>query len=359
MKLKITMHYFKNLYIFFSILAVIIFFFSPTKVKANAFEVNNIEISKPFKIGFNKNRIIDIGFKKAFFELLNSLIRSSDLEITNNIKLSEIKGMIQSFSIQEEKFINEIYYVNIGVSFDRIKVFNYLEKKNIFPAQPIKEAFLFIPIIIDENNNDIAVFSNNKIYNDWNKSKKEYQLINYVLATEDLEDLNIIKSKYDFIENYNFKEITDKYFLKNSIVALIFKDNQDVRILSRMTINKKVFIKNKSLLSLDLNNENQILPLIEELKITYEDLWKEYNQINTSIKLPLMIRIDNNDSEKLLMFEATLEKMYLVNNYFIQKFNKNYIYYKIIFNGTPKTFIETMNKKKYKIDTQKKIWILK
>ena len=126
-----------------------------------------------------------------------------------------------------------------------------------------------------------------------------------------------------------------------------------------MTINKKVFIKNKSLLSLDLNNENQILPLIEELKITYEDLWKEYNQINTSIKLPLTIRIDNNDSEKLLMFEATLEKMYLVNNYFIQKFNKNYIYYKIIFNGTPKTFIETMNKKKYKIDTQKKIWILK
>ena len=72
-----------------------------------------------------------------------------------------------------------------------------------------------------------------------------------------------------------------------------------------------------------------------------------------------MIRIDNNDSEKLLMFEATLEKMYLVNNYVIQKFNKNYIYYKIIFNGTPKTFIETMNKKKYKIDIQKKIWILK
>ena len=43
------------------------------------------------------------------------------------------------------------------------------------------------------------------------------------------------------------------------------------------------------------------------------------------IVIQLMIRIDNNDSEKLLMFEATLEKMYLVNNYVIQKFNKNYI----------------------------------
>ena len=44
--------------------------------------------------------------------------------------------MIQSFSIQEEKFINEIYYLTLNVSFTK-KIFNYLEKKNIFPAQPI------------------------------------------------------------------------------------------------------------------------------------------------------------------------------------------------------------------------------
>ena len=45
---------------------------------------------------------------------------------------------------------------------------------------------------------------------------------------------------------------------------MIFKDNQDVRILSRMTINKKVFIKNKSLLPLDLNNENQIANMLQD-----------------------------------------------------------------------------------------------
>ena len=39
------MHYFKNLYIFFAILALIIFFFSTTKVNAKAFQINNIEIS--------------------------------------------------------------------------------------------------------------------------------------------------------------------------------------------------------------------------------------------------------------------------------------------------------------------------
>ena len=56
----------------------------------------------------------------------------------NNIKLNQIKSMIRSFSIQEEKFIEQIYYVNMGVSFDKKKIFNYLEKKNIFPTQIIK-----------------------------------------------------------------------------------------------------------------------------------------------------------------------------------------------------------------------------
>ena len=74
------MHYFKNLYIFFAILALIIFFFSTTKVNAKAFQINNIEISTPFEKNFSKNKVIDIGFKEAFLELLNSIIQTKDLK---------------------------------------------------------------------------------------------------------------------------------------------------------------------------------------------------------------------------------------------------------------------------------------
>ena len=75
------MHYLKNLYIFFVILSLTLFFFSTTKVLAKAFEIRNIEISKPFKNDFNKNLAIDLGFKKAFSELLTTLLKSSDLKI--------------------------------------------------------------------------------------------------------------------------------------------------------------------------------------------------------------------------------------------------------------------------------------
>ena len=49
--------------------------------------------------------------------------------------------MIETFSIKEEKFIDEIYYVNIGVSFNKKKVFRFLEEKNVFPSIPIKKDF--------------------------------------------------------------------------------------------------------------------------------------------------------------------------------------------------------------------------
>ena len=81
------MHNCRNLFIFFFNLTLTIFFFSTEKVRAKSFEINNIEISKPFKK--------DLKNKK---------------------------------------------------------------KKNIFPTQIIKKTFLFIPIIIDQADQDIIVF---------------------------------------------------------------------------------------------------------------------------------------------------------------------------------------------------------
>ena len=107
-------------------------FFSTTKLKAKSFEINNIEISKPFQNNFNKNSVIDIGFKKAFSELVNTLVKSSDFKKINKTKLNEIRGMIDSSSIKEEKFIDETYHVKIGVAFNKKKIFYYLEKKISF-----------------------------------------------------------------------------------------------------------------------------------------------------------------------------------------------------------------------------------
>ena len=57
--------------------------------------------------------------------------------------------MIETFSIKEEEFINEIYFVNLGVSFNKKKSLTFLKKK-YFSTIPLNKKVLFIPIIIDE-----------------------------------------------------------------------------------------------------------------------------------------------------------------------------------------------------------------
>ena len=68
----------KFLYIFFVFLSLLIFFFSTEKLEAKSFEIDNIEISKPFEIKFDKNKVIDEGFEKAFLELMLLIVSSTD-----------------------------------------------------------------------------------------------------------------------------------------------------------------------------------------------------------------------------------------------------------------------------------------
>ncbi len=347
------------LYIFFISLSLNLFFFSTIKTEAKSFDIENIDISRPFEINFNKNDVINDGFEKAFLELIRLTVNSTDEEKLKNIQLNDIKAMIESFTIKEEKFINEVYYVNLGVSFNKKKFFTYLENKNIFPSVPLKKNFLFIPIIIDEKKRDLLIFYNNKIFNKWNEISESYHLIQYVLPTEDLEDLNIIKKKFEVIEEYNFQEIIKKYDLNNSIVTLIFKDKNDLRILSRIINNNNVVLKNLSFENFDLENDKQIELLIKNLKNVYEDYWKNLNQINTSIKLNLIIKVSNKDSIKISNFEKKLVETDLIYDFSIKKFDKDFTFYEIIFNGTPDNFIKNMNNMNYNFNTQNKIWVLK
>ena len=347
------------LYIFYLFLSLNIFLFSTNKVEGKAFEINNIEISKPFEINFNKNSVIDEGFIKAFSELISLIVSSSDQKKINLLKLNEIKGMIETFSIREEKFVDETYFVSLGVSFNKKKVFDFLEKKNIFPSIPIRKKILFIPVIIDENKKELLLFSDNEFFDKWNSSIKNFYLLEYILPTEDLEDINIIKKNYENIEKYEFNEIINKYNLANSIIAIFYKNEKEVRVLSRINISNNIVLKNQKFEGLNLDNKSQTKKIIDDLKIVYEDYWKNFNKINTSIRLDINIKVENSNNYKISNFEKVLNQLDLIYDFSIMKFDNDYIYYQVIFNGTPNNFLKTMSSNDYKFDTQNRIWILK
>ncbi len=349
----------RKLYIFFLFLSVLNFFFSTGSSHAKTFLINDVELSTPFKINFNKNKIIDEGFIQAFNRLMLSTVQSKDHQKLKKISLNQIKSMIDTFSIKEEKFVNDIYYIKLNVSFNKKSMFDLLEKKNIFPSIPIKKDIIFIPIIIDQDENQIKMFSDNIFYNLWNSNVKQYDLLNYILPTEDLEDLNLIKKNIENIENFKFSEIVKKYNIENYIVSIFFIDSEQSRLLNKINFDNKKTLRNTIIKNIDFNSNPEINKFIEILKITFEDYWKSLNEINTSVKLPLTISVENSNNIKIHQLEKKLSEIDLIYNFYIYKFDNRNNIYKIIFNGTPGKFIEVMNNYNYEFNTVNKIWVMK
>ena len=350
---------FKKLYIYFCFLVLLNIFFSTDNIQAKTFSIDDIEISTPFEMNFDKNEIIDDGFIKAFEQLIKLVIQTKDQERLGKISLSRIKGMIETFSIKEEKFVDEIYYLKLNVSFNKKKIFKLLESRNIFPSIPIKKNIFLIPIILDEKKDEILMFSESHLFNSWNSNIKKYHLLNYILPTEDLEDFNLIKLNSKNLENYDFKEIIEKYNLKNYIITIVFKNDDEIRVLNKINFNEKIDLKNLRFQNLRLGNNKELEEFTENLKTMYENHWKSKNEINTSVKLSLTISIDNNDAFKISLFEETLSNIDLIYDFYIFKFDNKKNIYKIIFNGSPNYFLKIMKNENYEFDTQNKIWNLK
>ena len=130
-------------------------------------------------------------------------------------------------------------------------------------------------------------------------------------------------------------------------------------MLSIISFNNKTNLKNIETNNIDFNNNQEINKLIGNLKISFEDHWKSQNEINTSVKLPLTISVDNSNNIKILKLEEILTSEDLIYNFYIYRFNNKNNIYKIIFNGTPDKFIEVMKSNNYEFKTENKVWVMK
>ena len=133
---------------------------------------------------------------------------SGDREKLKNTSLKDLKGMIDSFTISNERFISNEYFAKLEVTFNKKNTLIFLEKKNIFPSIPIRNKVLLIPILVDVEFEKIYLFTKNIFYQKWNSdNKKLYHLLDYLLPSEDLEDLNIIQKNSRSIEDYDFTKL--------------------------------------------------------------------------------------------------------------------------------------------------------
>ena len=335
------------------IIFVIFIKFSTEKVLANSYKVTDIEIAEPYNINFSKDKVINVAFKNAFEELIFTLLTSEYYYLKKDTNIKIVKSLIDSFSIVDEKFIDNKYIASFEVNFNKREVLNYLYQRNIYASIPQKKKLFLLPILVDTNKSEITLLSENPFYLYWNKFYKKYHLLDYVLPNEDLDDLNVIKNNIDNLEDYEFKEIINKYQLSDYIIVILFKNNQNIRVLTRIKFNNKFILLNENFIS--IMDEN-IESIINDLKTSYENNWKMINLINTSIKLPITISLDSSKSTLIEKFENKIENMDLVYSYYIESFSNEEVIYKIVYNGTPNKFLEEFNPENINLDLTNNVW---
>lgn len=348
-----------NVYIYFILFSLLIIFFSTTYSNANAFRVSDVKISSPFELNFEKNSVIDKGFQTSFSDLLSMITTSGDRKKIRNVPVKELKGMIDSFTISDEKFINNEYFANLETTFNKKKILKFLENENIFPSIPQKNKVLLLPIIIETKDNSIYLFNNNIFYDRWNEQNNSYDLLDYLLPSEDIEDLIELQKTSKDIETYDFSNLINKYDIKDSIILIIYKADNSIRTLSKINLNNTLKIRNKSYSKIDIVNEDDFSNIVKSLKQLYEDQWKKNNEINTSIKLPITISIDSKKNKKIIKLEQALNSIDLISSVNILSFNSKSIQYKIIYNGTPNIFLNDMREKNFELEMKNNIWMIK
>ena len=349
----------QKVYIFFISFVLFIIIFSTTYLYANTFKVSDVKISSPFKLNFKKSTVIDDGFQTSFTNLLSMITTSGDRDKIKDISIKELKGMIDSFTISDEKFINNEYFAKLETAFNKKKILNFLERKNVFPSIPKRNKVLLVPILVDTETDNIYLFNDNIFYKKWHSENKDYQLLEYLLPSEDLEDLNKIQGMSGSIETYDFTDLITRYDLKDYIIMIAYKSENEVKVLSKINLNNSLKINNQKYVRVSLENKKDFKKILENLKNVYEDQWKKNNEINTSIKLPLTISINSKNYKKIMELEKVLDNSDLISNFYILRFNNQDTQYRIIYNGSPKTFFNDMSSRNFNLVMKNNIWTIK
>ena len=347
-----------SLYFFFLLLILIFIKFSTIKVFADNYTVKNIKIKEQYDTNFNRDEVINKGFKKGFKTLIFRIVENKDKNLFKDVPNNKIRSLIDNFSVTNERFVNNNYEVDFEIKFDKKKLLSFIRKKNVISSVPKDTEVLLIPILIDTQNNELKYFDQNYFYNNWNNLNKNYFLLNYNLPDENIENFRLFQRIKNNIENNDLSEITNKYNFENIFVVIFYKNKKNLQIFSKISFSNSNFKFNLDQKNINYEDNKLLDQIILNLKNLYEDKWKLINKINTSISIPIKISVKNSNfiiSEKL---ENILNQSDFVYEYEIEKMNSEEIIYKIIYNNNPEKFLNTLKVNDININSSSDIWYI-
>ena len=340
------------------IIFILIVFFKTETIfsENNLFNVNNIQLEKKDKI--SQNILADQAIKSGFNQLVEKILLIDDINKLSNLSFISIKKLVSYYQITEipnEGKIKEL--ANFSVTFDKDKMHNLFYEKGISYSIISDKELYILPILI--KNEDIFIFNNNFFYEKWNEIYNN-DLIEFVIPLENIEiiqNINIFKNNLIDLDLKNlFREYSDK-----NLALVLIEDNKNYseKIYIKTIIQGKNISRNLNFEKKNLNSNDYYEQVLVEIKKELINLVKSKNLIDISTPSFLNVMLNINKLSSLVDLDLIVKNIDLIENIYVQEFNKDYMKLRIKYLGKLDKIINQLKLENIYLQLINDQWIIK
>ncbi len=338
------------------IFILIIFLETETVFSENSlFNVNNISLEKKDKI--TNNQLANKAIKKGFDQLTEKILLKEDSKKLSDLNFSAIKQLVTYYQISNKKDEKNNQIVNFSVTFDKDKIHDLFYKKGILYSEISDKDLFILPIAII--NNEINIFNNNYFYENWNKIY-ENELIEFILLLENIEIIQKINKNKRNLVDLNLNILFQEYQNKN--IALVFiEDNKtdNVKIYIKTKIQGKNISRSLSIKKENFDNEQLYKKIVIQSKKELINLVKSKNLIDIRTPSFLNVKFDLRNKSNLVELNSKIKKIDVIENIYVQEFNKDYMNLRIKYLGKLEKIINLLKNEKVNLRLVNDQWIIK
>ncbi len=340
------------------IIFILIIFFKTGNLLSenNLFNVNNIELEK--KVKTPNKTLANQAIKSAFDQLVKKILLKEDSKKLSGMDISLIKELVMYYQVSDisKKKEGNKEFVNFNVTFDKDKIHNLFFEKRISYADISDKELNVLPILIKDN--EIYIFNNNFFYNNWNEIYSS-NLIDFILPLENIEIIQEINKNRNNLLNIQNKKIFSEF--KNKNTALIFiEDSKDKNKraylnanIESKNISKSIIFKDHDLSLQELNKK-----IILETKRELINLIKLENLIDIGTPSFINVKLNINRKKNLKELNSRIKNIDLIENIFVQEFNKDHVKLKIKYLGNLDKMMKKLQNKNINLELINDQWII-
>ena len=340
------------------IIIILIVFFKTGNVLSenNIFNVNNIEIEKKKK--FSNDELANQAIKKGFKQLIEKILIEEDEKKLSKLDFSQIKELVTYYQVAD-KIDNKsnVEKINYNISFDKNKIHNLLFNENISYSEIVDKELFLIPIL--KKNNQIFIYNQNFFYDRWNEIYND-KLIEFILPLENIETIENINLNSDNLINVKLNNLFEEYSGKNLALVLIEDNNaEEEKIYFKTKISEKIIVRNIIVKKLDLNKEKFYEKIIIKVKKEIINIVKLQNLIDVRTPSFLNVQLDIRKKNNLAELNLRVNKIDLIDNILVRKFNSESVFLKIKYLGKLDKIIKQLKKQKIILELMGDQWSIK